>query len=96
MTKVLVLYHSVNGHIEKMAKAEADGAADVSNVEVTLRRVPETMPEARRTKTSSSRRRTNWLDMTPSFSELRLGSEICQARCARSWIRQVACGPRDC
>jgi NAD(P)H dehydrogenase (quinone) len=45
MTKVLVLYHSVNGHIEKMAKAEADGAADVSNVEVTLRRVPETMPE---------------------------------------------------
>ncbi|MFN3582132.1 MAG: NAD(P)H:quinone oxidoreductase [Pseudomonas sp.] len=44
MTKVLVLYHSMYGHIETMAKAVAEGAARVSGVEVTIKRVPETMP----------------------------------------------------
>ncbi|MDO8909450.1 MAG: NAD(P)H:quinone oxidoreductase [Pseudohongiella sp.] len=44
MTKVLVLYHSMYGHIETMANAVAEGAATVSGVEVTIKRVPETMP----------------------------------------------------
>lgn len=44
MTKVLVLYHSMYGHIETMAKAVAEGAARVDGVEVTIKRVPETMP----------------------------------------------------
>lgn len=44
MTKVLVLYHSMYGHIETMAKAVAEGAAGVEGVEVTIKRVPETMP----------------------------------------------------
>ena len=44
MTKVLVLYYSMYGHIETMAKAVAEGAAQVDGVEVTLARVPETMP----------------------------------------------------
>lgn len=44
MTKVLVLYHSMYGHIETMAKAVAEGAAAVDGVEVTIKRVPETMP----------------------------------------------------
>lgn len=44
MAKVLVLYHSMYGHIETMAKAVADGAAKVDGVEVSIKRVPETMP----------------------------------------------------
>lgn len=44
MTKVLVLYHSMYGHIETMANAVAEGAAGVDGVEVTIKRVPETMP----------------------------------------------------
>lgn len=42
-TKVLVLYYSMYGHIEKMAHAIAEGAEKVDNVEVTIKRVPETM-----------------------------------------------------
>ena len=44
-TKVLVLYYSSYGHIETMAKAVAEGAGGVDGVEVTVKRVPETMPE---------------------------------------------------
>lgn len=44
MTKVLVLYHSMYGHIETMAGAVAEGAAGVDGVEVIIKRVPETMP----------------------------------------------------
>lgn len=43
MAKVLVLYHSMYGHIETMAKAVAAGAAKVDGVEVSIKRVPETM-----------------------------------------------------
>lgn len=47
MAKFLVLYHSMYGHIEHMAEAIAEGARSVSGVEVTVKRVPETMdPEA--------------------------------------------------
>lgn len=45
MAKVLVLYYSFYGHIEKMAKAVADGAGDHEGTEVTLKRVPETIPK---------------------------------------------------
>jgi NAD(P)H dehydrogenase (quinone) len=45
MTRVLVLTHSMYGHIETMAAAVAEGAASVAGVEVTIKRVPETMPE---------------------------------------------------
>lgn len=43
-TRVLVLYHSSWGHIEKMAEAVAEGAR-AEGVEVDVKRVPETMPE---------------------------------------------------
>jgi NAD(P)H dehydrogenase (quinone) len=46
MTRVLVLYYSTYGHIEKMAEAVAEGARAVPGTEVTLKRVPELMPEA--------------------------------------------------
>ena len=45
MSKLLVLYYSTYGHIETMANAVAEGARSVEGVEVTLKRVPETMPE---------------------------------------------------
>jgi NAD(P)H dehydrogenase (quinone) len=45
MKKILVLYYSMYGHIEQMAEAVAEGARHVPGVEVTLKRVPETMNE---------------------------------------------------
>lgn len=45
MTKVLVLYYSMYGHIEIMANAVAEGARSVENTEVVVKRVPELMPE---------------------------------------------------
>jgi NAD(P)H dehydrogenase (quinone) len=44
MSKVLVLYYSSYGHIEKMAGAVADGARE-GGAEVTVKRVPELVPE---------------------------------------------------
>ena len=45
MTKLLVLYYSMYGHVEKMAGAIAEGARSVKEVEVTVKRVPELMSE---------------------------------------------------
>jgi len=44
--KVLVVYYSLYGHIYRMAQAVQEGAGSVAGVEVQLRRVPETLPEA--------------------------------------------------
>jgi NAD(P)H dehydrogenase (quinone) len=44
MAKVLVVYYSMYGHVETMAEAVAEGAHSVSDTEVTLKRVPETIP----------------------------------------------------
>lgn len=43
MAKILVLYHSMYGHIETLAKTVAEGAKSVAGSEVTIKRVPETM-----------------------------------------------------
>lgn len=45
MTKLLVLYYSSYGHIETMARAIAEGAGDIDGVQVTVKRVPELVPE---------------------------------------------------
>jgi NAD(P)H dehydrogenase (quinone) len=45
MTKVLVLYYSGYGHVERMAEAVAEGARSVPGTEVALKRVPELVPE---------------------------------------------------
>lgn len=45
MKKILILYYSMYGHIETMAKAIAEGASSVDSVEVTIKRVPELMSE---------------------------------------------------
>ncbi len=44
MAKVLVLYYSSYGHIEKMAEAVAEGARG-AGAQVDIKRVPETVPE---------------------------------------------------
>jgi NAD(P)H dehydrogenase (quinone) len=44
MAKVLVLYYSAYGHIEKMAEAVAEGARE-TGAAVDIKRVPELVPE---------------------------------------------------
>lgn len=45
MAKILVLYYSSYGHLEKMSEAVAEGARSVAGTEVTIKRVPELVPE---------------------------------------------------
>lgn len=44
VTKVLVLYYSSYGHIETLARAIAEGAAQVAGAEVSVKRVSELVP----------------------------------------------------
>jgi len=44
MTKVLVLYYSAYGHIERMAEAVAEGVRE-AGAEAVIKRVPELVPE---------------------------------------------------
>lgn len=43
--KILMVYYSTYGHIYKMMQAAAEGAGSVKGAEVTLMRVPETLPK---------------------------------------------------
>jgi NAD(P)H dehydrogenase (quinone) len=45
MAKILVLYYSMYGHVERLSEAVAEGAQSVEGMEVTVKRVPELMPE---------------------------------------------------
>jgi NAD(P)H dehydrogenase (quinone) len=45
MTQILVVYYSMYGHVEILAKAVAEGARGVADVEVVIKRVPELMTE---------------------------------------------------
>ena len=45
MTRVLILYYSMYGHVEVMANAVADGVRGVDGVVAVIKRVPETIPE---------------------------------------------------
>jgi len=64
MTKVLVLYYSSYGHIEAMAGAVAEGAESVDGVEVTIKRVPELVPE------EAARKAGIRLDQAPPIAAL--------------------------
>jgi multimeric flavodoxin WrbA len=64
MTKVLVLYYSSYGHIEKLAEAIAEGARS-TGAQVDVKRVPETVPPpsgCARTRPATSWGRC-WLSM---------------------------------
>lgn len=73
MAKVLVLYYSMYGHIETMARAVAEGASKVDGAEVVVKRVPETMPPQLFEKQVVKRKlhrlqpRKNWPITTPLF-----------------------------
>jgi NAD(P)H dehydrogenase (quinone) len=43
--KVLIVYYSMYGHINRMAEAIAEGAKTIKGTEVVLRRVPETLSQ---------------------------------------------------
>jgi NAD(P)H dehydrogenase (quinone) len=45
MSKMLVLYYSSWGHVEAMARAQAEGAAKVPGTSVVVKRVAELVPE---------------------------------------------------
>jgi NAD(P)H dehydrogenase (quinone) len=45
MTRILVLYYSMYGHVETLAKAVAEGARSVEGIEVAVKRVPDLVPE---------------------------------------------------
>ncbi|MCG5500447.1 NAD(P)H:quinone oxidoreductase [Ectothiorhodospira lacustris] len=45
MSKVLVLYYSMYGHVETLARAVAEGARSVEGTVVDIKRVPELMSE---------------------------------------------------
>ena len=45
MPRILVLYYSSYGHVETMARAVAEGAAEVDGAEVKVKRVAELVPE---------------------------------------------------
>ena len=43
--KVLIVYYSTYGHVNKMAEAVAEGVREIKGAEAILRRVPETLSE---------------------------------------------------
>jgi NAD(P)H dehydrogenase (quinone) len=45
MTKVLIVYYSMYGHVEILANAVAEGVRSIEGTEVAIKRVPELMPE---------------------------------------------------
>ena len=45
VTKVLVLYYSSYGHVERLAQAVAEGAGSVAGAQVAVKRVRELVPE---------------------------------------------------
>ena len=45
MANILIVYYSMHGHIHRMAEAVAEGVREVKGSTVTLRRVPETLPQ---------------------------------------------------
>jgi NAD(P)H dehydrogenase (quinone) len=44
MSKILVLYYSMYGHVETLSKAIAEGARSVEGTEVVIKKVPDLMP----------------------------------------------------
>jgi len=44
VASILILYYSSYGHVEQMARAQAEGAAKVEGVSVEVKRVPELVP----------------------------------------------------
>lgn len=98
MAKVLVLYYSMYGHIETMARAVAEGASKVDGAEVVVKRVPETMPPqlfekaGGKTQTAPVATPQNWPITTPLFLVHLPALVTCPVKCVPSSTRRAACG----
>jgi len=66
--KILILYYSTYGHIDKMARAAAEGAAQVEGADVMLRRVPETLPNEVLEKTGALEAQAAFFSDVPEVS----------------------------
>ena len=98
MAKVLVLYYSAYGHIEKMADAVAEGARK-AGATVDIKRVPELVPEAvakaSHYKLDQPAPMATIEDLT-NYDAIIVGTGTRSAACPRRWrtfwIRPVASG----
>ena len=96
MTKVLILYYSAYGHMERMAQAVAEGVRD-AGVEADIKRVPELVPEevAKQSgfKLDQKAPIATIAELaTRSFLGPGLGSEFSPRRCAIFLIKPDRCG----
>ena len=99
MANILILYYSMYGHIETMAKAVAEGAKSVEGTQVTIKRVPELMSEEAARKAAAVTRFSApiaTIDELPSYDAIIFGAPTrfatCALRCAIFWTRPAACG----
>lgn len=53
MTKILIVFYSMYGHVYQMAEAVAEGAREAGNNEVAIFQVPELVPEAKLIKSGA-------------------------------------------
>ena len=98
MAKVLVLYYSMYGHIETMARAVAEGASKVDGAEVSLSvyRKPCSRnylkKQAVKRKLHRLQPRKNWPITMPLFLVHLPALATCPVKCVPSSTRRAACG----
>lgn len=61
--KTLVMFYSMYGHVHRLARAVAEGVAEVDGVEPVLRKVAETLPDALVEKLGGAEPRKAWADV---------------------------------
>ena len=100
MAKVLVLYYSAYGHIEKMAEAVHEGAA-AAGATVTVKRVPELVPEEVAKKAGmklDQKAPIATIEELASYDAIIIGTGTrfgnIPRRCATSSTRPVRSGPK--
>ena len=76
MTKVLVLYYSAYGHIERMAHAVAEGVRSVAGSEVTIKRVAELVPEETARKAGMNETEFRTVNNIPARMLIKAGLEL--------------------
>jgi NAD(P)H dehydrogenase (quinone) len=102
MSKVLVLYYSAYGHIEKMAEAVAEGARAVSGAQVTIKRVPELVTEEVAKKSGMKLNQAApiaTVEELPNYDAIIFGTptrfgNMCARRSSRRWAVPVFRGRR--
>ena len=98
MTKVLILYYSAYGHMERMAQAVAEGVTE-AGAEAEIKRVPELVPEAVAKQSGykvDQKAPIATVAELPDYDAIIFGSGIGSAlsphRCVIFWIRPDLCG----